>query len=220
MGKYRHGILGGFKGKVGNIVGSTWKGLDVMKIRPASVTNPNTVRQQDQRNRFGLMMRFLSPQRRLVQIGFRPYAVKMTSFNAAMSYNLAAAIGGNFPDFGINYNMVMLSMGDLPALTQPVLAFIEPASVKLSWNDNSNAEGAKSTDQLMVSIYDQDSGRAQIFISCAIRSDATVTMVLPAEWAGLSVEVLTFFLAEEGVASAQARSLISDTTYAGNLLLE
>ena len=72
----------------------------------------------------------------------------------------------------------------------------------------------------MVSIYDPDSGRAQIFISCAIRSAATVTLILPAEWAGRSVEVLTFFLSEEGVASAQARSLVSDTTYAGNLLLE
>jgi len=220
MATHRHGILGGFKGKVGNIVGSTWKGLDVMKIRPTSVTNPNTVRQQDQRSRFGLMMRFLSPQRRLVQIGFRPYAVHMTSFNAAMSYNLAAAIEGVFPDFGINYNMVMLSRGDLPALTQPVLAFIGPASVKLSWNDNSNSEGAKASDKLMVSIYDADSGRAQVFISCAIRGDATATLALPAEWAGRSVEVLTFFLSEEGVASAQARSLISDTTYAGNLLLE
>lgn len=220
MAIHKQGIHGGFKGRVGNVVGSTWKGLDVMKIRPASVANPNTVRQQDQRSRFGLLMRFLSAQSRLIQIGFRPYAVKMTSINAALSYNIAAAITGEFPDYLIDYSKVLLSKGDLPAMSQAVLSYTDPVSVKLAWTDNSSYQGAHASDLLNVSVYDPISNKALSFVSCATRTDATITLALPAEWTGLSVEVFAFFLSEEGVASANAKSLISDTLYAGSIVLE
>ena len=42
MGKISQGILGGFSGKVGNVVGGNWKGIDYMRVRPASVANPQT----------------------------------------------------------------------------------------------------------------------------------------------------------------------------------
>ena len=34
MGKLQNGILDGFSGKVGTVVGSTWKGIPVMRARP------------------------------------------------------------------------------------------------------------------------------------------------------------------------------------------
>jgi len=220
MAIHKQGIHGGFKGRVGNVVGSTWKGLDVMKIRPASVSNPNTARQQDQRSRFGLLMRFLSAQSRLIQIGFRPYAVHMTSINAALSNNLAAAITGEFPDYFIDYSKVLLSKGELPAMSQAVLSYTDPVSVTLSWIDNSSYQGAHASDHLNVSVYDPINNKALSFVSCAIRSNATVTLALPAEWAGYTVEVFAFFLSEAGVASANAKSLVSDTLYVGSILLE
>ena len=50
MGVIKKGILGGFQNKVGPVVGSTWKGIDVIKAKPTSVANPNTLAQQEQRN--------------------------------------------------------------------------------------------------------------------------------------------------------------------------
>jgi hypothetical protein len=34
MGIIKQGILGGFSGKVGNVVGGTWKGIDYMRVLP------------------------------------------------------------------------------------------------------------------------------------------------------------------------------------------
>ena len=34
------GILGGISGKIGNVVGGSWKGIDYLRIMPASVANP------------------------------------------------------------------------------------------------------------------------------------------------------------------------------------
>ena len=33
MGTINKGILGGFSGKVGNVVGGTWKGIDYMRSK-------------------------------------------------------------------------------------------------------------------------------------------------------------------------------------------
>ena len=39
MGIYKKGILGAFSGKVGNIVGSTWKGMQIIRITLRSAEN-------------------------------------------------------------------------------------------------------------------------------------------------------------------------------------
>lgn len=52
MGKTKQGILGGFKGKAGTVIGSSWNGIAYMKGLPQSQKNPNTLAQQRQRNFF------------------------------------------------------------------------------------------------------------------------------------------------------------------------
>ena len=52
MGKIKQGILGGFKGKVGTVIGASWNGISYMKGRPQSVRNPRTEAQVQQRNFF------------------------------------------------------------------------------------------------------------------------------------------------------------------------
>lgn len=44
MGKINQGILGGFSGKVGNVVGGKWKGIDWMRVRVIPA-NPKTASQ-------------------------------------------------------------------------------------------------------------------------------------------------------------------------------
>lgn len=52
MGKIKQGILGGFKGKVGTVIGSSWNGIAYMKGLPQSVKNSKTAAQIMQREFF------------------------------------------------------------------------------------------------------------------------------------------------------------------------
>lgn len=52
MGVIRRGILGGFSGKVANVIGGSWKGIAYMRSQPLSVANPNTAGQVAQRGAF------------------------------------------------------------------------------------------------------------------------------------------------------------------------
>ena len=52
MGKIKQGILGGFRGTVGTVIGSSWNGIAYMKGKPQSVKNPRSDAQVQQRTFF------------------------------------------------------------------------------------------------------------------------------------------------------------------------
>ena len=55
MGKIKQGILGGFKGKVGTVIGSSWNGISYIRGIAQSVRNANTAAQQTQRGFFKMV---------------------------------------------------------------------------------------------------------------------------------------------------------------------
>jgi hypothetical protein len=102
MGTIVKGILGGFSGKVGTVVGSTWKGLAVMKSVPGPRKGSPTLLQLEQQARFTLMIKFLQPLTALFNQTFGSGAVGMSEFNKAFSYNVLNAITGVYPAFTVN----------------------------------------------------------------------------------------------------------------------
>ncbi len=119
MGKISQGILGGFSGKVGNVIGGNWKGIDYMRVKPANVANPKTEGQVDQRSKFSTVLQFLQPLQGFLKVGFHAYAVKMTEFNSAMSYNVKNAIIGEYPYYAIDFESVLVSRGALTGALNP-----------------------------------------------------------------------------------------------------
>lgn len=91
MGKIKQGILGGFNGKVGAVIGSSWRGKSVMRGIAQSIKNPKTPKQVAQRNFFacvnGIASQFSEEQLRT----FFPNPVKgMTSRNLLVKQLSAA----------------------------------------------------------------------------------------------------------------------------------
>ncbi len=110
MGKINQGILEGFSGKVGNVIGGNWKGIDYMRVKPANVANPQTEGQVDQRTKFSTVLQFLQPLKDFVKVGYKNYAIKMTQFNSAMSYILKDAVTRTYPDYTIDIVHYQLEM--------------------------------------------------------------------------------------------------------------
>ena len=93
MGTIKQGILGGFSGKVGTVIGSSWKGISYMRGQAQHVKNPRSSGQMDQRTKFNLVLNFLQPNVPYIRIGYKSQAAKQTEFNAAMSYHCIVAGG-------------------------------------------------------------------------------------------------------------------------------
>ena len=137
MAVINQGILGGFSGKVGTVIGGTWKGISYMRSIPASVSNPRTPAQVEQRAKFSAVGKFLHPLTSFLRIGFKSAAVKMSAYNAAMSFNLKNAITGIFPAFDIDYSKVLISQGSLPGALNPATVSATAGTVRFTWENNS-----------------------------------------------------------------------------------
>ena len=113
MGTIKQGILGGFNGKVGTVIGSSWKGTAYMKGRAQHVKNPRTAGQVYQREALKILALALKPISSTLNLTFKKSANKMSGYNKAVSVNYKAAIyeAGGEPHF--NYERLILSQGTL-----------------------------------------------------------------------------------------------------------
>ncbi len=145
MGKIAQGILGGLSGKVGNIIGGSWKGIDYIRIKPSSVANPRTVGQVNQRNKFTVTLEFIQAVKPFIQKGYKFLAVKKTAFNAAMSYVLNNAIGGVEPNFNVDYANALVSRGGLSTALNPTTDLTTAGEVTFNWESISLTDGADRT---------------------------------------------------------------------------
>lgn len=198
MGTIKQGILGGFSGTVGTVVGGKWKSTDYMRSRASSVANPRTEAQLTQRAKFATVLRFLQPLTEFLRTGFKLYASKMTQFNSAMSYNLHNAVGGSYPDFTIDYAKALISRGNLAEMLNPVVDVTDSQKVTVSWDDNSGVGNAKATDQTLVVIY--NASRAEIVAAMrdAKRTETSQEIDVPQHFIGDEVEIFVAFISEDG----------------------
>ncbi|MBC8005030.1 MAG: hypothetical protein H7X84_06125, partial [Verrucomicrobia bacterium] len=153
MAKILNGILGGFSGKVGTVIGACWKGIDYMRGLATSVTNPNTPAQQEQRAKFSLMVAFLRPLQGFLRLGFRSAAIRMSAFNAAMAYNLKNAVSGVFPAFTIDYDQVLLCRGSLAGALNPSCMAEADNRLTFTWENNSQETNSMVSDQVVLVVY-------------------------------------------------------------------
>ncbi|MCL2728360.1 MAG: DUF6266 family protein [Bacteroidales bacterium] len=199
MGKIRKGILGGFSGKVGTVVGASWRGIAYMRSLPLKVRNPRTQPQLEQRSKFALTLDFLKPITGLLRIGWKLYSHKQSPFNAAISYTIANAITGSYPSYAINPSKVMISRGALsPAVDAAATAASSGGSIYFDWVDNSGSSTAKVTDKALVAVINPTKSEAVFDTAGATRTDASQSVNTPANWVGDTVHAYMGFISEDG----------------------
>lgn len=205
MGVINQGILGGVSGKVGNVVGGNWKGIDYLRIMPASIANPQTPAQMDQRSKFITVINFLQPVKDFIKVGFKNYAVKMTQFNSAMSYNLKNAITGESPDYAINYVNALLSRGSLAMALNGAAASPSAGTIAFTWDDNSAEGNANTTDKSMLVVFNPTKGEATFILDGATRSSGSQDVNVPAGFSGDTVECFLAFISADGLSVANSK---------------
>lgn len=132
MGKIKQGILGGFSGKVAGVVGSSWKGINVMRAMPVSVANPRTTPQVAQRNKFSKTVLFsvqILPT--IIKPLWDRFAVQMSGYNDFVSTNIDV-----FDETGLfEPDNLVISKGKMAAVPE-LIAFYNNTSqnFELQWN--------------------------------------------------------------------------------------
>jgi hypothetical protein len=176
MGKYNQGILGPFTGKVGSVVGSSWKGVNYIKSLPGPNTS-NSEAQQKQRSRFksvvGLASSLLSS---LIRPVWNLVSGKMTGYNLFVKTNMAA-----FDESGVlvNYSDFHASVGALPL---PENLNIQDdvdvvSGIEVSWKDDSATGIGNADDKLHLLVMNEE--KVHILNTISVRSDQSAEITLP-----------------------------------------
>ena len=211
MGKYYNGINGPFTGKVGRAVGSTWKGIPVLRAAPMKRTKPFSEAELRQQAKFRIMTRLLKMATPLLDLTFRQAAVQMSGFNKAFSYNVKNAITGEYPDLKIDFPMLLMGRGDLPNAGSPLVGCLPAGKLEFSWTDNSGKGKALSTDKAFVAVYIEDGQKWEYDLNLALRSDGACSIDL-SEHSGKSVQTYLGFISTDD-------KDVTDTVYTGAVIL-
>ncbi|NJB83753.1 DUF6266 family protein [Wenyingzhuangia aestuarii] len=193
MATFEKGILGGFSGKVGNVVGSRWRGKNVMRSLPQRGTYTPTEKQEEQREKFKIVIAFLSPIMELLNMYFGSPQGDRSRSNLATSYHLKNAVISSPTGMVMDYAKVLISKGDLRGLDSGTLAAGATQTLVFGWQDNSGQGKAAATDALMVVVYAPDLNLFYSNVSVATRDATTATVTLPEYMAGFEVQVWASF---------------------------
>lgn len=205
MGIIKQGILGGFSGKVANVVGSSWKGIAVMKSLPLSVANPRTAPQVAQRNKFSRTVFFaLGILGTVIKPLWDRFAQQQSGFNAFISENINLFAAGDLPSPLAN---LVISKGRMQAT--PISAISAPSgtSLKVDWVDDSGQGFKLEDDTPFLVVINETSEEVTGFdLSTNARDDQTVTVTVPGNTAAHTYSVYLAFRRIDG-------TVVSNTAY-------
>jgi hypothetical protein len=213
MGRIQKGVLGGFSGTVGTVVGSNWKGIDVMRSKPTVKKNRTpTQKQLEQQARFATGIGFARTINDLLMQTYKGYAKQMTGANRALSGILKSQIAGTYPNYTIAYNQVSISRGPLPSAESASASGGTPGTIEFSWiNIESGVGKAKPTDQVLLVAYCPENNRA-VYRKGAARSALTDTLTVNG-FMNKVVQTWLTFVSEDGY-------LIADSIYTGQITVD
>lgn len=151
MARINRGILGGFKGKVANVVGSSWKGIETMRARPISVLNPRTTSQVNNRNRFSsVSLLAASMLSSIVKPLNDRFAQKQSGYNLFCSrnkdvFNASGAFVGA---------SLILSSGKLGDDIIEAATKEDPSVAQVTWPREPSGSYQQSTDLMYAVVID------------------------------------------------------------------
>ena len=208
MATNNEGILGGFSGTIGTVVGFKRDGKSYMRSRPvrkAKYTKSELLNQA----KFKLVQDHLDPIKDLLREGFRKYYTPTGGYRAALAYTRKEAVVSDDAGFYIDPALFRISGGTLDGAVNPAVN-LEPGNVlRISWDVADDNEGAQ--DQMMVLIYDSANFNATTRVfDGAFRHAGELQIALSPSMVGKMVDVYIGFMAAD-------RSRQSDSQYLGRV---
>ena len=209
MGKIKTGILGGFQGKVGTVIGSTWRGESIMRALPKTAAKAPTESQRIQRLKFKAVSEFLNPLRNTLSTYFGNDTGVKSKYNMATSYHITNAVEITEAGTQILYPRVLVAKGTLFGF-QNLTTTPSETVITLNWEDNTVFGNAKAEDTVNVVCYIEEVNTFYVFESIANRDGLTASVTLPQNFLGYNAEVYAFLYDKVSKTS-------SNSVYLGNI---
>lgn len=204
MAKLVGGPLGSYRGKAGGTIGTSWKGIAVVKAMPLSVANPNSTLQQSQRGAFSQCVsvaRLLLSD--LIKPYWDPFSKRMSGYNSFIKQNIKAFDKNGLVKPGDFYSSRGILKG-VDGLGITSLAGDE--SFQVTWLDNSGQGDAQELDIAVYVWFNATQKTWHFFNGINGRADTAETVSDPSIEEGDVIDFWIFFTRSD-------KSKVSDSSY-------
>ena len=207
------GILDGFVGKVGTVVGSFWKGKPVMRAYKRQISDRDSNAQQLVRTRFAAINSLAGAFYSAIILGLKEVAKrkKWTEGDIFVSENWGCVHADTPGAATLDYTELVIAKGHLPEAQFGAASFADPLSVEVPMTDSSGVIGADARDKVYLFVYSPEAGAGMLSHE-ANRSDASMSVAVPAYWNGHRVHVYGFAIG----AGTDNAGVISNSRYLGS----
>ena len=213
------GILDGFVGKVGTVVGSFWKGMRVLRAYNAFPGDPDTPAQRLARTRLALLGNLSGCLRDAIRLGLHDFVRNAVSTESGSFVKLNYGhLTGNTPTtLQVQYEQLTISCGPVADVQTGAPNFDEPGMVAVKVTDNhADMPSADAQDSIYVVAYTPDLNESAMTTGEHLRGapgeTQSIKLAMPSRWQGERVHVYVFVKA---AAMAKHPSACSDTVYCG-----
>lgn len=212
MARLPKGILGPIFGLVGPVVGAVWKGVvPYVRSKPKKKKKKKgskSVRQLANEGKFKFGNQWMVPFHPYIIVGFQNLPLEKPAISMAFAINFHAVIG-SYPNFEIDCSKVVVSIGDLPGLDNPIITLVASDMVELRW-DYTKCGLTSFNDQIMLVLYNQELAMTDGFIGGAKRVSKKCRFQFTEELIGKVLDVYV------SVTSLD-RKKIANSTYLGRI---
>lgn len=202
MGKLQAGIMNAISGKVGNIVGAVYKGMNIIRKIPSKSSKLPKQSQIDQRAKFTIVLGIITVLDRIVKIGYRSYTGIVSPKNAAVSYNLKNAIIGVSPDFEFDYSEALISKGKLFNGEELELIELADRALKITWTMDNYIQiqdfKDRRTDLCYAVFYSVEKKMYLSIEGTATRESLETNTIIPKLFKGNTLHGYVFFVSADG----------------------
>jgi hypothetical protein len=173
-----------FKGKIGGLRGSTWKGKKTVAQQPSSYNDANTSVQQRNRRKFAVATSRGRLLLAAIALGFKKQAIGKTEMNVFTQLNLPF-VTDNGSVATLPAEDVIVAKGNVPKFADISAApGANPGEIVLTWTDNSDGNLALATDGgCRCDVCNQDDS-VTFTNNSGTRSSESITIQKGAEHAG------------------------------------
>lgn len=218
MAKYRLGVMGTFKNKVGIVVGRKWRNLNVMSAYQGDVKNPNTSKQQIVRMKFGALSSMAATFSKAVRYGYAGVSAgtKVPQRCAFIKQNYEDdVVEVTLPDtVVVDYTLMQVSKGSHMEASFGSPSFDEPLTVTVTFSYEVIPDFSKDTDKVHLVVYNPGDNR--VIMSQALASAHKISCVVPNAWNGETVHVWAFVIDGDVEGLPTDPNQVSNSHYIGN----
>jgi len=201
MAKLDMGILGGFSGRVGTVVGYHRRGAWFVRAYQPHIKDRKSAAQLEQRSRFKAMIQFASPATPVLRIGLKQLAAdqQITEGNAFLKINKECFPRESRNSRAIDYSSLQFSRGSLPGVRSLQWSVDEGGALRVQWERGGGVRG----DRVHIYVYCRGCG----LVAEGRRGDGHVQLLLPEGFTPDGMHVWAF--------AANGQGEVSKTVYGG-----